>query len=118
MLTYADELKGDYFFANLYSDQAWQMDVVAMELLSLEMLYKHGGTQFTCFTSTQVQILSCDGAALARNALQALRYSIYLLYWYKSTNTDAEGAAGYFVPLAVPYSKDAGCNVLAGKLVA
>ena len=23
-----------------------------------------------------------------------LLYSIYLLYWYKSTNTDAEGAAG------------------------
>ena len=58
MLTYADELKGDYFCANLYSDQAWQMDVVAMELLSLEMLYKHGGTQFTCFTGTKVQILT------------------------------------------------------------
>jgi hypothetical protein len=24
----------------------------------------------------------------------ASRYSAYLLYWYKSTNTDAEGAAG------------------------
>jgi hypothetical protein len=23
----------------------------------------------------------------------ALRYSVYSLYWYKSTNTDAEGAA-------------------------
>ena len=24
----------------------------------------------------------------------ACRYSVYLLYWYESTNTDAEGAAG------------------------
>jgi hypothetical protein len=58
MLTYADERKGDNVYANLCSDQAWQMDVVAMELLSLEMLYKHGGTQFTCFTGTKVQILT------------------------------------------------------------
>jgi hypothetical protein len=27
-----------------------------------------------------------------------LRYSIYLLYWYKSTNTDAEGAARPCIP--------------------
>ena len=42
---------------------------------------------------------SGNGAALARNALQARRYSVYLLYWYKSTNTDAEGAAGGFAYL-------------------
>jgi hypothetical protein len=32
------------------------------------------------------------------------RYSIYLLYWYKSTNTDAEDAAGtafFFVLVAI-----------------
>jgi hypothetical protein len=32
------------------------------------------GNQFTCFTGTKV------------------RYSVYLLYWYKSTNTDAAAA--------------------------
>jgi hypothetical protein len=28
-----------------------------------------------------------------------IRYSIYLLYWYKSTNTDAEGAASWSRPV-------------------
>jgi hypothetical protein len=41
--TSVQELKGDYFCCNLYSDQAWQMDELAMELLALETLYKHGG---------------------------------------------------------------------------
>jgi hypothetical protein len=52
--------------------------------------------QFTCFTGTKVQILtlnvytsdapagSADASACACNA------SVYLPYWYKSTNTDAE----------------------------
>ena len=30
----------------------------------------------------------------------ASRYSAYLLYWYKSTNTDAEGAADRVLPAA------------------
>lgn len=38
-----EQLKGDYFCCNVYSDQAWQMDELAMELLALETLYKHGG---------------------------------------------------------------------------
>jgi hypothetical protein len=43
----AEQLKGDYFCCNVYSDQAWQMDELAMELLALETLYKHGGV-FLC----------------------------------------------------------------------
>jgi ferric iron reductase protein FhuF len=50
-------------------------------------------TRFTCFTGTQVlallvQILTQTGE---REATALWRYSVYLLYWYKSTNTDAEG---------------------------
>jgi hypothetical protein len=29
-----------------------------------------------------------------KNKFPDLRYSVYLLYWYKSTNTDAAGASG------------------------
>uniref|UniRef100_A0A7S1EIP6 Alpha 1,4-glycosyltransferase domain-containing protein n=3 Tax=Hemiselmis andersenii TaxID=464988 RepID=A0A7S1EIP6_HEMAN len=37
------ELKGDYFCCNMYNDQPWQMDSMAMRLLSLEVIYRHGG---------------------------------------------------------------------------
>jgi hypothetical protein len=47
------------------------------------------GPQFTCFTGTKVQILTQK--ALQRR--ERRRSSVYLLYWHKSTNTDAEGAA-------------------------
>ncbi len=46
------------------------------------------GSQFACFTSTKVQILTQK--ALQRHCS---RFSICLLYEYKSTNTDAKGAA-------------------------
>ncbi len=32
-------------------------------------------------------------AVTTRRSRMRCRYSVYLLYWYKSTNTDAEGAA-------------------------
>jgi hypothetical protein len=41
------------------------------------------GTQITCFTGTKVQILTLDAGNWP-----TLRCSDYLLYWYKSTNTD------------------------------
>jgi hypothetical protein len=44
------------------------------------------GTQFTGFTGRKVQLLLTQKALLGCG-----RYSFYLLYWYKSTNTDAEG---------------------------
>jgi hypothetical protein len=64
-------------------------------------------TEFTCFTSTQVHILTrprytCEavyidvcrqGCLLNHQQARGWRYSICLLYWYKSTNTDARGAA-------------------------
>jgi hypothetical protein len=53
-------------------------------------------TRFTCFTSTKVQMLTPDdGSHIPRHQLIAfaalfpfVRYSVYLLYWYKSANTD------------------------------
>ena len=66
--------------------------------------------RFTCFTGTKVQILTQlltnpDEQKNIAAALQALmahnkklqesvqvRYSVYFLYWYKSTNTDAAAA--------------------------
>jgi len=46
-------------------------------------------TRFTRFTGTKVQILT--PTALEGYA-PALFYSVYSFYWYKSSNTDAEGA--------------------------
>jgi hypothetical protein len=40
-------------------------------------------TQFTCFTGTKVQILTT-----CSSQIKAHQYSVYLLYWYKSTDTD------------------------------
>jgi hypothetical protein len=57
------------------------------------------GTQFTCFTSTKVQILTPEELFLSfrapvRSSRQRMAralsvYSVYLLYWYKRTNTNA-----------------------------
>ena len=44
------------------------------------------GAQFTYFTSSKVQLLT------QKALLGCGRYSVYLLYWHKSTTTDAEGA--------------------------
>jgi hypothetical protein len=52
------------------------------ERLSIKVL------RFTCFTGTKVQILT------QKTRLEAFNQGtpFYLLYWYKSTNTDAEDA--------------------------
>ena len=51
------------------------------------------GTQFTCFTGTKVQILTHRGIAErledTREVGERRTSSVYLLYWYKSTTTDA-----------------------------
>jgi hypothetical protein len=48
-------------------------------------------TRFTCFTGTKVQILtSCGGGAASARGSTGDLYSVYLLYWYKSTNPDTE----------------------------
>jgi hypothetical protein len=48
------------------------------------------GAQFTCFTGTRVQILTqLVRRARLRKRLRGSRCSVYLLYWYQSTNTDA-----------------------------
>jgi hypothetical protein len=48
-------------------------------------------TQFTCFTGAKVQILTLkrnEGLRRYAGAAAATLYAVYLLYWYKSTNTD------------------------------
>ena len=58
---------------------------------------EHTGTQFTCFTVTKVQILTPEelGPGIPRSI------SVYLLYWYKRTNTDAAGGRR---PTGIPRS--------------
>jgi hypothetical protein len=59
------------------------------------------GNPFTCFTSTKVQILTQSMQQLGMKGSRrprglrrsAERYAIYLLYWYKSANTDAAARA-------------------------
>ena len=56
-----------------------------------------GGTHFTCVTSTKVQLVTQKalpgGAPRAACVQRLIPYSVYLVYWYKSTNIDAIGAA-------------------------
>jgi hypothetical protein len=66
------------------------------------------GTQFTCFTGTKVQILThkahvrrclfahCRARGARGARLEGTQF--YLLYWYKSTNTDAQGEQACDVP--------------------
>jgi hypothetical protein len=65
---------------------------------SLQKSHLSEGTQFTCFTGTKVQILTSHLSEASALIFEASarpkgpilhRYSVYLLYWYKSTNTDA-----------------------------
>ena len=61
------------------------------EVCSVYLLYKcQRYTQFTCFTSIIVQMLT-QRALISARVGRAPR-PIYLLYWYKSTDTHAEGA--------------------------
>ena len=40
-----------------------------------------------------MNVKACAAAGLMQaEAAEALRYAVYLLYWYKSTNTDAAAA--------------------------
>ena len=61
------------------------------------------GTQFTCFTSKTVQILTQKFQPEVRIFKSGKKdasaapgtHSVDLLYWYKSTNTDDAQAPGY-----------------------
>jgi hypothetical protein len=53
-----------------------------------KMLFKHHGTQFTCFTGTKVHILTLQ-ASRARAGGDRRKDALYLLYWCKSTKPDA-----------------------------
>ncbi len=65
---------------------------------SLQKSHLSEGTQFTCFTGTKVHILTSHLSEASALIFEASarpkgpilhRYSVYLLYWYKSANTDA-----------------------------
>jgi len=73
-------------------------------LPSLTKILTTLGTQCTCITGTEVELLTQKvlaallAALLAADMLfvcpvDAIRYSMYLLYWYRSTTTDAEGTS-------------------------
>ena len=62
--------------------------VLSHELLEVAT----AGAHVTCFTGTKVQILTQSVVARVGRGCYG-RCSLYLLYWYKGTNTDAEGAA-------------------------
>ena len=70
----------------------------------LYLLYWLSGAHFTCFTGTKVQILTQNVAANTWHSdgsgcsyVGGTHFSLlYLLYWYKSTSTDAESA--FFCP--------------------
>ena len=51
------------------------------------------GTQFSCFTGTKVQILTLEKRGLVGRLTVQHVESVYLLYLYKGTNTDAGGGA-------------------------
>jgi hypothetical protein len=54
----------------------------------------HSGftAQFTCFTGTKVQLLTLlPHITVVRSLFLAAGTGLYLLYWYKSTITDAAG---------------------------
>jgi hypothetical protein len=58
--------------------------------------FENIGTQFPCFTGTKVQILMRRRTTRSATHFPpscSARCSLYLLHWYKSTNTDAERAA-------------------------
>ena len=66
---------------------------------------------FTCFTGTKVQILRQHVGGGA-----ASRYSVYLLYWYKSTNSDARRSAIYLLYWYKSTNSDAeGAQMLSGS---
>ncbi len=74
----------------LLDDEKTKVKLTAVELLALLYASLGAGTQFACFTGTKDQSKAHSGrAACAPPRLSRRRYSIYLLYWYKSTNTDA-----------------------------
>jgi hypothetical protein len=52
-------------------------------------------SQFTCFTGTEVQVLT--QRALVRLIGDPQRLSVYLLYWYRSTIADAAGGRVTYV---------------------
>jgi hypothetical protein len=58
---------------------------------ALDRIRNGGSPQFTCFTGTKVQILTLRAADFGTPwSFEGLFESLlYLLYWYKSTDTDA-----------------------------
>jgi hypothetical protein len=53
------------------------------------VMLRYPGTHFTCFTGTKVQKGEIRRAVVPEAKKLSVGYSVYLLYWYKSANTDA-----------------------------
>jgi hypothetical protein len=54
----------------------------------------NSGSHFTCFTGTKVQLRFSLYPGSHLHALRRLLwFSLYLLYWYKGTSTDAAGVS-------------------------
>jgi hypothetical protein len=80
-----------------------QLSVLQAKLNALDNQFRNAmsaekslqGAHFPCFTGAKVRILtliSRRGAARRDPRAPQVLYSIYLLYWYESTNTDANFA--------------------------
>jgi hypothetical protein len=78
--------------------QWWQehemLKAAREELKKEQALSGAAGTHFTCFTSTYsvylLYFFTTQREELKKERAQhSRRCSVYLLYWYKSTNTDA-----------------------------
>jgi hypothetical protein len=48
--------------------------------------------------STEAAAAAAAPESLYPSSLDSTRYSFYVLYWYKSAHTDAEGAARCYLP--------------------
>jgi hypothetical protein len=60
---------------------------------------RYGSFYNVTLTTTSVETQS-KAAAMIAQLCPTFRYAVYLLYWYKSTNTDAKGAARLTYSLA------------------
>jgi hypothetical protein len=75
-----------------------------MQVCRPATLRRTPSAQFTCFTGTKVQILTQGGGTyiytyITKSFCHTAAYpkrSVYLLYWYKSTNTDTGGGTQSF----------------------
>jgi hypothetical protein len=77
-----------YYFNSTKTDAVGAGDIVAAARVGDELTC----TQFTCFNGTKLVLLTQVAGDIAVPPVLPATASVYLLYWYKSTITDAAGA--------------------------